>query len=146
MKIKLVTDQEAILFVYKHNPLLLRDPIGDLCFYNTYSDCYFDFFGRFYIYAPKGYFDPVLWLVDWYGMTLANASRTFNNLRVRAKRVYGPYYLNLRDNEEMLTNLRFFVGCVHFLTETKFRSDQFELAFKRFSESFLSVTNSENDN
>lgn len=120
-------------FVLKHNPFVFRDENGDLMFFKTYEDLYYETLERLFKAGPY-FIDMVLFVKDNVGMSFTDSKRFVNSWRSFGLR--DDCYLfdwrgtdgvgfAKRDCREVLIGL-------HGLSETKFNESMYLSAFDRF--------------
>lgn len=122
-------------FLVQRNPLAFKDDKGNVMYFKTYMEAYYEMIHRVYLSGPK-YVDLVLLCVKTYGMEKNDAERF-----VKKWRCYGvneDFMLlnwNIKDDGDrrMLTDsLRKIAQGLHMLVGAKFNNDMFLFACDRY--------------
>lgn len=136
MKLKIVSNEEAMRYLFAHNPLLVRSDMGELMFFTTDYECYYEFMARFYTRFAKGYCDPVLWLHEVYFIHLREAVHVFCVWRARYNMPHEPFLIEWSNELEAKKYLQFFMSGVLTFTGHLLSEGAFIMAFEAFSKKF----------
>lgn len=136
MRVKIVSNEEAMRYLFSLNPLLVRDDKGVLGCYCNLQACYFDFMVRFYTRFAKGYCDPVLWLHEVYFIHLREAEHVFCVWRTRFNMPNEPFLIEWSNEDEAVKYLKFFMTGVLTFTGNVLSEAAFILAFNLFSNKY----------
>lgn len=135
-RVKIVSNEEAMRYLFSFNPLLVRNDLGVLMFFTNEHQCYYEFMARFYTRFAKGYCDPVLWLHEVYSIPLRDAERVFNVWRTRYDMPHEPFLIEWSNEDEAKKYLRFFMSGVLTFTGHSLFPAAFTMAFDTFSKKF----------
>lgn len=136
IRVKIVSNEEAMHYLFTHNPLLVRDIYGDFEFFSSDTACYYEFMVRFYTRFAKGYCDPVLWLHENFAIHLKDAEHVFNVWRTKYNMPNEPFLIEWSNEEEAIKFLRFFMSGVLTFTDHVLCEGTFYMAFDTFSKKF----------
>lgn len=136
MRVKIVSNEEAMIYLFSGNPLLVRGDNGALMYFPSEYQCYYEFMSRFYIRFAKGYCDPVLWLHEAYSIPLKEADHVFNLWRNRFGKINEPILIEWSNEAEAIKYLKFFMTGVLTFTGNVLCERIFNIAFDTFSKNF----------
>ena len=136
IRVKIVSNEEAMRYLFSHNPLLVRSDLGELMSFTTDYECYYEFMSRFYTRFAKGYCDPVLWLNEVYSIPLRDAEHIFNVWRTRHDMPHEPFLIEWSNEAEAKKYLQFFMTGVLTFTGHLLFPAAFIMAFETFSKIF----------
>lgn len=129
-------NSELQAYVLSHNPLLIRNPKGALLYFENFSTCYYSFIVTLYLQHAKGYCDPVLWIVQYFRVSLQDAERMFNTWRTKFKFKDEPFMIVWNDKKEAAWYCKFFVQGVSYTSGASFVENLFNVAFDKFFEEY----------
>lgn len=135
-RVKIVSNEEAMRYLFSLNPLLVRSDLGTLMCFATDYECYYEFMARFYTRFAKGYCDPVLWLHEVYFIPLRDAEHVFNVWRTRYDMPHEPFLIEWSNELEAKKYLQFFMSGVLTFTGHLLFPAAFTMAFDAFSKKF----------
>lgn len=117
-------------FFEEHNPFMLKDEKGKLCYFECYADAYTDLLGRLKLDFPEGYIDLVVFLTEYYGYTADEAVSEVSSWERRGFK--NPVLVDWSD-PLYIEELRDVCQRMHFVSESSFKEDQFRLGFLKFT-------------
>ena len=136
IRVKIVSNEEAMRYLFSHNPLLVRDVYGEYESFTSDEACYYEFMVCFYKRFAKGYCDPVLWLHETFPIHLKDAEHVFNVWRTRYNMPSEPFLIEWSNEAEAIKYLRFFMVGVLTFTDNVLNERTFNMAFDTFSKKY----------
>lgn len=118
--------------IERYNPFAFKDEKNRIEMYETYEKAYYELFRRIYAAGPK-MVDAVVFCVDTWGMTLADAQRFVALWRPMMRKKDELFQFDWKDGgTERDRDLEVFARGCHLISETRFNKDMFSYALERW--------------
>lgn len=117
-------------YIDEYNPFAVKDEKGRFMHFVSYVDAYKDMLYRLFKMFPGKYIDMVLFLIDEYKFTEAEA---VDEIKIWERRGFENPQLIDWFEPLYIHELRDIMVRLHGFTETSFKDDQFKLAYSGFS-------------
>ena len=132
MKKYILKPRDLVDLIENYNPFAFKDEKQQVMLFRTYEEAYYELFKRIYAAGPI-MVDAVVFCVDQWGMTLADAQRFVALWRHSTFKKDELYTFDWETGgTERDKDLEAFARGCHLISETKFNRDMFNYALERF--------------
>lgn len=128
-------DEDQRYFFQRCNPLGLRDQYGQYVIFQRNTDCFLEFFNRLYLKFPQGYIDPVIMLVDMFGVRFSDSNAILDiwkgNRLISLKE---PYMIEWKQEKQTVEVLKSLIYGMSFFTDCSIETNAVSYALSKFFE------------